>query len=436
MNKRYEKQSEEVVFVKKVIDEILIKVVTDPDQCETHDEKVKKSKPPVSVWTCPLCLAEIKQKQNVQRHLNLNCSNLKVKKIKPPKQPTSPPVPFKCKFCTASYPEKKTLTAHMKLFHIEQYCSENKSSIFQCTQCNFKTLALKYLRQHITRFHTEEKMFSCEMCGRKYSNKDSLRVHVKKVHVVGKLARHICEVCGTEVSSDFHDCQSGETSAEQDSVRMTVNPSPTSSSLHMASNQEIHTFNNNHINPPCINFQQIVVKELPSFLGGLVKFPCMVQVNSGGGPTLYRSAAQHVGLGEDGWQELRKYCNIKLAEWWQWYQPYYIFPLQLVVDKDEKIEKTIHNSEQFLDFLNTPDSLDTMFLNYCEQYCLANIIGVPIHQLSYTMVQAGASQEAHYRWSTVEPHPSLTQLNQFYCQEPLFILFEESIKFARIVPTK
>ena len=425
-------------MVKKIIDEILIKVVTEIDNCETHEEKVIKNNPSNSVWTCPLCLVEIKQKQNVQRHINLNCSKLKVTKMKPPKQATSPPVLFKCKFCTANYPEKKTLTAHMKLFHIEQCCLENKSSIFQCTQCNFKTLALKYLRQHITRFHTEEKMFTCEMCERKYSNKDSLRVHVKNVHLVGKLSfRHICEVCGTEVSSGSHACPSSDTSANQDSTRNTANPPP-SSSVDMVSiksgNQEIHTMNNK--NPSSINFQQILVKELPSFLGGLVKFPCMVQVNSGGGPSLYRAAAQHVGLGEDGWQELRKYCNIKLAEWWQWYQPYYIFPLKLSVVKDEKMLKTINNSEQFLDFLKTPDSLHALFLNFCEQYCLANIIGVPIHQLSYTMVQAGAIQEAHYKWSTVEPHPTLAQQNQFHCQEPLFILYEENIKFNRIIPTQ
>merc|ERR1719318_2437993 len=49
--------------------------------------------------------------------------------------------------------------------------------------------------------------------------------------------------------------------------------------------------------------------ELPSFLKSLVNFPCKLETNAGGGPSLYRAAAQHTALGQDGWQELRRYCH-------------------------------------------------------------------------------------------------------------------------------
>ena len=76
--------------------------------------------------------------------------------------------------------------------------------------------------------------------------------------------------------------------------------------------------------------QQPKYTELPAFLKGLVNFSCKLETNAGGGPSLYRAAAQHAGVGQEGWQELRKYCHVKLLEWWQWYQPYYTFPIQVL----------------------------------------------------------------------------------------------------------
>ena len=83
-----------------------------------------------TVWTCPLCFVQIRQRQNIPRHKNLNCASVKVKKVKTPKQQI--PAVFKCKHCGAEYPLKKTLITHYKSFHMEQYCLENKESLFQC----------------------------------------------------------------------------------------------------------------------------------------------------------------------------------------------------------------------------------------------------------------------------------------------------------------
>ena len=43
-----------------------------------------------------------------------------------------------------------------------------------------------------------------------------------------------------------------------------------------------------------------------------VSFPCRLEANAGGGESLYRAAAQHAGLGQDGCRELRRYCHAKL----------------------------------------------------------------------------------------------------------------------------
>merc|ERR1712131_362386 len=71
------------------------------------------------------------------------------------------------------------------------------------------------------------------------------------------------------------------------------------------------------------------MKDLPASLRGQVSFACQVESNPAGGGSLYRAASGHVSLGQDGWLALRRYCHSKMMEWWQWYQPYYTFPLQV-----------------------------------------------------------------------------------------------------------
>ena len=56
-----------------------------------------------------------------------------------------------------------------------------------------------------------------------------------------------------------------------------------------------------------------------------------MEANTGGGPSLYQAAGQHTSLGQESWPALRRYCHAKMGEWWQWYQPYYKFPLQVSV---------------------------------------------------------------------------------------------------------
>ena len=74
----------------------------------------------------------------------------------------------------------------------------------------------------------------------------------------------------------------------------------------------------------------MAMTELPTFLRPHVKFPCKVESNGGGGGSLYKAVASHLGLSGEAWLALRRYCHIKMIEWWQWYQPYYTFPLQVM----------------------------------------------------------------------------------------------------------
>ena len=36
-----------------------------------------------------------------------------------------------------------------------------------------------------------------------------------------------------------------------------------------------------------------------------------------------------------------RYCHAKLAEWWQWYEPYYAFPIQVFHDSTNHLHRSI-----------------------------------------------------------------------------------------------
>jgi len=178
--------------------------------------------------------------------------------------------------------------------------------------------------------------------------------------------------------------------------------------------------------------------ELPTFLKSLVNFPCKLETNAGGGASLYRAAAQHAGAGQEGWQDLRRYCHGKLLEWWQWYQPYYTFPLQVKLRmRNQTIQKTVPSSAEFQKFLKSEESLYSFHMSECELYCLANILGVPIYQLTYNLVGVGGKPEERCRWDTLDPHHGLIHQNKFNSnKEPLYILYEDKVHFCKIVQTK
>ena len=87
------------------------------------------------------------------------------------------------------------------------------------------------------------------------------------------------------------------------------------------------------MNPEALTLSSKVsgLSELPPSLRGQVKFPCKVDTCAPGGGSLYRAAAGHLKLGQEGWLALRRYCHGMMLEWWQWYQPYFTFPCQVKI---------------------------------------------------------------------------------------------------------
>jgi len=175
--------------------------------------------------------------------------------------------------------------------------------------------------------------------------------------------------------------------------------------------------------------------QLPAYLTSQVSFPCRLEVNSGGGESLYRAAAQHAGLGQEAFKELRRYCHTKLAEWWQWYEPYYAFPIQVKLKmKSATVQRNIPSPAAFKEFLKSDDSLLSWNVSECETYCLANVMGVAIHQLTFNLAGVAGRPEQRCKWDMLEPHQGLVHQNKFVRnKEPLYVLHEDKVSFTRIV---
>jgi len=175
------------------------------------------------------------------------------------------------------------------------------------------------------------------------------------------------------------------------------------------------------------------LSELPPSLRGQVKFPCKVDTSAPGGGSLYRAAAGHLKLGQEGWLALRRYCHGKLLEWWQWYQPYYTFPCQVRISiRNQTSSRRIPSPAEFVKFLKTDESLHSFYVSECELYCLANILGLSLNLLTWSGQGAAGA-----KWDTYEPHQSLIHTNKFASmsrdKQPLYLLHENDKMFSRIV---
>ena len=165
-----------------------------------------------NVWKCPVCSKEVKHSQNIARHQALHCSVVKATKQKPVTRVEE----YSCDWCEFKYKHKTSLTAHEKRYHLEEYCEKNKQTLFKCTLCDFRCSVEKFLKGHMARFHVKSGSISCEFCHKKYSNKDSLRVHVRKCHESAE-EPFVCDKCGSVLVSlmeiEAHTCDEASVEA-------------------------------------------------------------------------------------------------------------------------------------------------------------------------------------------------------------------------------
>ena len=63
-----------------------------------------------------------------------------------------------------------------------------------CSQCDFSATLKRNLERHVIGIHgSQERKFSCSICGKKYKSEVDVKVHEKR-HTAEK--KHVCNYCG------------------------------------------------------------------------------------------------------------------------------------------------------------------------------------------------------------------------------------------------
>ena len=82
---------------------------------------------------------------------------------------------YSCEKCGKQFYGKKNLALHMKT----HFTDAEKKHV--CNICQYRFAKAKFLRNHMTT-HSDERQFSCEVCGARVKTRDTLKQHRKKLH--------------------------------------------------------------------------------------------------------------------------------------------------------------------------------------------------------------------------------------------------------------
>ena len=66
---------------------------------------------------------------------------------------------------------------------------------FKCSICNKSFSVKSNLERHIQYSHQQNEPYICDFCPKSFINKQSFNYHIAKVHSVGEIKYHTCEVC-------------------------------------------------------------------------------------------------------------------------------------------------------------------------------------------------------------------------------------------------
>ena len=93
-----------------------------------------------------------------------------------------------CAQCKVCFPHHQSLTRHMESEHSEGFSCKHEG-------CSDKFTTKEYLKDHVRRVHAGEKCYTCQNCRYKTDNKQQMLNHRVKVHGVQPPKKYSCDKC-------------------------------------------------------------------------------------------------------------------------------------------------------------------------------------------------------------------------------------------------
>ena len=157
--------------------------------------------------------------------------------------------------------------------------------------------------------------------------------------------------------------------------------------------------------------------------------------NEGGGPCLFRSAADHIFLKD--FKLLRKYVSQHIVDNWFLYSHYFSFPVSVKIGSgNASYRKLIRNEQSYLDFVKSDESLYSWNTSDTEIIALGNILKVDIIMLTYNIQGRPGTQAERTEWKVIKFNPDVTVDNVFSVRaagEHLRILHQDEVHFTKLV---
>lgn len=166
----------------------------------SKSKKIRKSSPVIpkkSKYSCEFCnlifprftsLLSHDKKEHISME-NLACSVcgrlfVSANRLKTHSELIHREKSFRCDVCYKMFSSQKSLSVHQRL-HTGQY---------KCEICGFLSTSKLYLNQHLKKHEGGAEIFTCSMCGKRFSYRSSLLRH-ENVHLVDKGKVFRCFVC-------------------------------------------------------------------------------------------------------------------------------------------------------------------------------------------------------------------------------------------------
>ncbi|CRK94965.1 CLUMA_CG008453, isoform A [Clunio marinus] len=100
------------------------------------------------------------------------------------------PLSYQCDLCGKHFSVKNLLTSHM-FYHF--YRNNPKSYLCEICALNFKSVNSLHCHQRV---HHKPSEIACPNCGKLFSNRVSVKTHIRRVHGNRKKIKVTCEICG------------------------------------------------------------------------------------------------------------------------------------------------------------------------------------------------------------------------------------------------